>query len=77
MGSYQLQFRVSEPVWPDVTCTAQVDIMELQPEALQSPASLRLSSESEGGVAVFTTWHCQPFLLLQPINSTSPCFSQT
>lgn len=46
VGSYLLQVRVSEPVWPDVTCTAQVDVLELQPKALQSSASLRLSSES-------------------------------
>lgn len=76
VGSYQLQFRVSEPVWPDVTCTAQVDIMELQPEALQSSASLRLTSESAGGVVVSTTWLCQPFFLL-PFKSISSCFLQT
>lgn len=63
LGSYQLQVRVSEPVWPDVTCTAQVDVLELQPKALQSPASLRLSSESAGGVAASAT-RCSPLPLL-------------
>lgn len=67
MGSYRLQVRVSEPVWPDVTCTAQVDILELQPEALQSSASIRLSSESASGAAVSTTWHCLSSLFLRPV----------
>lgn len=77
VGSYRLQVLVSEPVWPDVTCTAQVDILELQPEALQSSASLRLSSKSAGGAVISTTWYCQPPLLLRPLSSASPCFLQT
>ncbi|XP_051921985.1 neural-cadherin [Hippocampus zosterae] len=41
-GSYQLQVRVSDPAWPDVTSTAQVDVMELPQEVLRNAASLRL-----------------------------------
>lgn len=71
VGSYRLQVRVSEPVWPDVTCTAQVDVLELQPKALQSSASLRLSSESPPrGTARLPS----SFRLL---SSASSCFLQT
>lgn len=45
-GSYHLQVRVSDPTWPDVTSTAQVDVRELQRDALKNAASVRLSSES-------------------------------
>ncbi|KAM7382855.1 hypothetical protein PAMP_002554 [Pampus punctatissimus] len=47
-GSYRLQVRVSDNTWPDVTSTAQVDITELQQDALRNAASIRLSSESDG-----------------------------
>uniref|UniRef100_A0A3Q4BS21 Uncharacterized protein n=1 Tax=Mola mola TaxID=94237 RepID=A0A3Q4BS21_MOLML len=41
-GSYWLQVRVSDRTWPDVTSTAQVEVRELQQEALQNAASIRL-----------------------------------
>uniref|UniRef100_A0A4W6DCA0 Si:dkey-22o22.2 n=1 Tax=Lates calcarifer TaxID=8187 RepID=A0A4W6DCA0_LATCA len=41
-GSYHLQVRVSDHAWPDVTSTAQVDVTELQQDALQNAASVRL-----------------------------------
>ncbi|XP_037129929.1 neural-cadherin [Syngnathus acus] len=41
-GSYQLQVRVSDPAWPDVTSTAQVEVIDLPREALLNAASLRL-----------------------------------
>ncbi|KAF3692423.1 Neural-cadherin Cadherin-N [Channa argus] len=44
LGSYHLQVRVSDPTWPDVTSTAQVVVMELQQDALQNAASIRLSN---------------------------------
>jgi len=37
---------VSDKTWPDVTSTAQVDVIELHQDALQQAASIRLSSES-------------------------------
>ncbi|XP_022617734.1 neural-cadherin-like [Seriola dumerili] len=43
-GSYHLQVRVSDHAWPDVTSTAQVDVTELQQDALQNAASIRLSN---------------------------------
>ncbi|CAB1413810.1 unnamed protein product [Pleuronectes platessa] len=43
-GAYHLQVRVSDPSWPDVTSTARVDVVELQPDALQNAASMRLSN---------------------------------
>ncbi|KAK2845166.1 hypothetical protein Q5P01_011825 [Channa striata] len=43
-GSYHLQVRVSDPTWPDVTSTAQVDVTELRQDALQNAASIRLSN---------------------------------
>nr|XP_020473054.1 neural-cadherin-like [Monopterus albus] len=43
-GSYHLQVRVSDHTWPDVTSTAQVDVMELRQDALQNAASIRLSN---------------------------------
>lgn len=45
-GSYHLHVRVSDLTWPDVTSTAQVDVRELQQDALQNAASIRISSES-------------------------------
>lgn len=51
-GSYQLQVRVSDPAWPDVTSTAQVDVIELPQEALRNAASLRLRSKSTAGKAL-------------------------
>lgn len=71
VGSYRLQVRVSEPVWPDVTCTAQVDVLELQPKALQSSASLRLSSESPPRGTARLPSSCRP------LSSASSCFLQT
>ncbi|XP_029958534.1 neural-cadherin [Salarias fasciatus] len=41
-GSYRLQVRVSDPTWPEVTSTAQVDVVELPQDALQHAASIRL-----------------------------------
>nr|XP_061812727.1 neural-cadherin-like [Nerophis lumbriciformis] len=41
-GSYRLQVRVSDPAWPDVTSTAQVDVVELPQDALDNAASVRL-----------------------------------
>ncbi|XP_061676359.1 neural-cadherin isoform X2 [Syngnathoides biaculeatus] len=41
-GSYQLQVRVSDPAWPDVTSTAHVEVVELPREALRNAASLRI-----------------------------------
>ncbi|XP_041648938.1 neural-cadherin isoform X1 [Cheilinus undulatus] len=41
-GSYHLQVRVSDLTWPDVTSTAQVDVRELQQDALQNAASIRI-----------------------------------
>nr|XP_057909277.1 neural-cadherin isoform X1 [Doryrhamphus excisus] len=41
-GSFHLQVRVSDPTWPDVTSTAQVDIVELPQDALDNAASIRL-----------------------------------
>ncbi|KAM9851671.1 neural-cadherin [Aulostomus maculatus] len=41
-GSYHLQVRVSDLSWPDVTSTAQVDVMDLQQEAVENAASIRL-----------------------------------
>lgn len=54
-GSYHVQVRVSDNTWPDVTSTAQVDVRELQQDALRNAASIRLSSESHraGGDDVF------------------------
>ncbi|XP_069392731.1 neural-cadherin isoform X1 [Paralichthys olivaceus] len=43
-GSYRLQVRVSDRTWPDVTSTARVDVVELQQDALQNSASIRLSN---------------------------------
>ncbi|KAG7474379.1 neural-cadherin-like [Solea senegalensis] len=43
-GTYQLQVRVSDDTWPDVTSTAQVDVTGLQQDILQDAASLRLSN---------------------------------
>eukprot|EP00064_Thunnus_orientalis_P020759 superscaffoldBa00005894_g20907 len=43
-GSYRLQVRVSDNTWPDVTSTAQVDVTELQQDALRNAASIRLSN---------------------------------
>uniref|UniRef100_A0A3B4WJW5 Si:dkey-22o22.2 n=1 Tax=Seriola lalandi dorsalis TaxID=1841481 RepID=A0A3B4WJW5_SERLL len=52
-GSYHLQVRVSDRAWPDVTSTAQVDVTELQQDALQNAASIHLTVEdffrSSGG----------------------------
>lgn len=45
-GSYYLQVQVSDHTWPDVTSTTQVDVTELQQDALQQAASIRLTSES-------------------------------
>lgn len=54
-GSYHVQVRVSDNTWPDVTSAAQVDVRELQQDALRNAASIRLSSESHraGGDDVF------------------------
>uniref|UniRef100_A0A3Q3N5U2 Si:dkey-22o22.2 n=1 Tax=Mastacembelus armatus TaxID=205130 RepID=A0A3Q3N5U2_9TELE len=52
-GSYRLQVRVSDHTWPDVTSTAQVDVTELQQDALQNAASVRLSSKSHLTVEEF------------------------
>lgn len=49
---YRLRVRVSDPAWPDVTSTAQVDVRQLQQDALQNAASLRLSSESRDDAAL-------------------------
>ncbi|XP_072249833.1 neural-cadherin [Leuresthes tenuis] len=46
-GSYHLQVRVSDKTWPDVTSTAQVDVIELHQDALQQAASIRLSNLTE------------------------------
>uniref|UniRef100_UPI003AAF7EDE neural-cadherin n=1 Tax=Centroberyx gerrardi TaxID=166262 RepID=UPI003AAF7EDE len=43
-GSYRLQVRVSDRTWPDVTSTAQVQVLELQRDALRNAASLRLAN---------------------------------
>ncbi|XP_037639446.1 LOW QUALITY PROTEIN: neural-cadherin [Sebastes umbrosus] len=43
-GSYRLQVRVSDHTWPDVTSTAQVDVRELQQDALRNAASIRLNN---------------------------------
>ncbi|CAJ1061360.1 neural-cadherin isoform X1 [Xyrichtys novacula] len=43
-GLYQLQVRVSDLTWPDVTSSAQVDIRELTQNALQNAASIRISN---------------------------------
>ncbi|XP_028281097.1 neural-cadherin [Parambassis ranga] len=43
-GSYRLQVRVSDNAWPDVTSTAQVDVAELQQDALRHAASMRLTN---------------------------------
>nr|XP_020510259.1 LOW QUALITY PROTEIN: neural-cadherin-like [Labrus bergylta] len=43
-GSYHLQVRVSDLTWPDVTSTAQVEVRELQQDALQNAASIRISN---------------------------------
>ncbi|XP_031175500.2 neural-cadherin [Sander lucioperca] len=43
-GSYQLQVRVSDHTWPDATSTAQVDVRELQKDALMNAASLRINN---------------------------------
>ncbi|XP_056142918.1 neural-cadherin [Lampris incognitus] len=43
-GSYNLQVRVSDNTWPDVTSEAQVLVAELHEEALQNAGSLRLSN---------------------------------
>lgn len=48
-GLYWLQVRVSDRTWPDVTSTAQVEVRELQQEALQNAASIRLRGESHSG----------------------------
>lgn len=45
-GSYRLQVRVSDHTWPDVTSTVRVDVRELQQDALENAASVRLNSES-------------------------------
>ncbi|XP_077577604.1 neural-cadherin [Stigmatopora nigra] len=45
-GVYQLQVRVSDPAWPDVTSTAQVDVLELPREALINAGSLRIRNMS-------------------------------
>uniref|UniRef100_A0A665TZ65 Si:dkey-22o22.2 n=1 Tax=Echeneis naucrates TaxID=173247 RepID=A0A665TZ65_ECHNA len=44
-GSYHLQVRVSDQTWPDVTSTAQVDVTELQQDALKNTASIHLTVE--------------------------------
>ncbi|KAK5861670.1 hypothetical protein PBY51_017128 [Eleginops maclovinus] len=56
-GSYLLQVLVSDRTWPDVTSTAQVEVRELQQEALRNAASIRISNltleeffSSRGGV---------------------------
>ncbi|XP_044062896.1 neural-cadherin [Siniperca chuatsi] len=43
-GSYHLQVRVSDHTWPDVTSTAQVDVRELQQDALQNAGSIRMTN---------------------------------
>ncbi|XP_017279259.1 neural-cadherin [Kryptolebias marmoratus] len=43
-GSYHLQVQVSDHTWPDVTSTSQVDVTELQQDALQQAASIRLTN---------------------------------
>ncbi|XP_029306921.1 neural-cadherin [Cottoperca gobio] len=43
-GSYRLQVRVSDRTWPDVTSTAQVDVRDLQQDALMNAASIRLNN---------------------------------
>lgn len=45
-GSYLLHVRVSDRTWPDVTSTAQVEVRELQQDALRNAASVQLNSES-------------------------------
>uniref|UniRef100_A0A3B4CXY3 Uncharacterized protein n=1 Tax=Pygocentrus nattereri TaxID=42514 RepID=A0A3B4CXY3_PYGNA len=43
-GSYSLQVRVTDKIWPDVTSTAQVKVRELKEEALLNAGSLRFSN---------------------------------
>ncbi|XP_049902259.1 neural-cadherin [Epinephelus moara] len=43
-GSYHLQVRVSDHIWPDVTSTAQVEVRELQQDALKNAASIRMNN---------------------------------
>ncbi|XP_029694384.1 neural-cadherin-like [Takifugu rubripes] len=43
-GSYLLHVRVSDRTWPDVTSTAQVDVRELQQDALRNAASVQLNN---------------------------------
>ncbi|XP_034729522.1 neural-cadherin [Etheostoma cragini] len=43
-GSYQLQVRVSDHTWPDVTSTAQVDVRRLQQDAVMNAASVRINN---------------------------------
>uniref|UniRef100_W5L865 Si:dkey-22o22.2 n=1 Tax=Astyanax mexicanus TaxID=7994 RepID=W5L865_ASTMX len=44
VGSYSLQVRVADKVWPDVTSTAQVKVRELKEEALLNAGSLRFAN---------------------------------
>ncbi|NWX98396.1 CADN protein, partial [Nothoprocta ornata] len=42
-GTYNLKVRVSDGVWPDVTSTIQIHVQELENEAIQNSATVRLA----------------------------------
>ncbi|XP_069073745.1 neural-cadherin-like [Pleurodeles waltl] len=42
-GTYDLRFRVSDAIWPDVISTVKVHVKELQDEIIQHSATLHLS----------------------------------
>lgn len=42
-GIHSLKVRVSDVVWPDVISTVQIHVKELEDEAIQNSATVRLS----------------------------------